>query len=227
MKLFGKSIIDFSSIPLQDAAEWLRLQNHQALDSRIASPLLQAILSRLEFLMQVGVGYLSLDRTADTLSGGELQRVRLATSIGSGLVGICYVLDEPSIGLHSRDSRRLYEAIRGLQSKGNTILLVEHDEDFIRHCDWMVDIGPRAGVHGGKVVAFGRPNEVSEIDSITAKYLRGSQSIPVPAKRRRGDAQRQIRIREHPPTTSNRSMSIFPWEYWLVSQASVEAGRVH
>ncbi len=195
VKLFGKSIIDFSSIPLQDAAAWLGIQDQQALDARIAAPLLQAILSRLEFLMQVGVGYLSLDRTADTLSGGELQRVRLATSIGSGLVGICYVLDEPSIGLHPRDSRRLYEAIRGLQSKGNTILLVEHDEDFIRHCDWIVDIGPRAGVHGGRVVACGKPNEISEEDSITAKYLRGSQSIPLPAKRRRGDAQRQIRIR--------------------------------
>ena len=144
---------------------------------------------------RVGVEYLSLDRPADTLSGGELQRVRLATGIGSGLVGVCYVLDEPSIGLHQRDNERLIGALRRLQQQGNTVLVVEHDEAMMRSADHLLDMGPGAGLHGGRIVAQGSPAEVvAEGTSITAKYLSGALSIEVPVRRRKAAKTRSITI---------------------------------
>jgi excinuclease ABC subunit A len=152
----------------------------------IARPLVGEILSRLEFLENVGLDYLTLDRPADTLSGGELQRVRLATGLGSGLVGVCYVLDEPSIGLHPRDNYRLLETLRGLQRLGNTVVIVEHDEAIMRAADWILDLGPGAGRHGGKIVAQGTPAQiVASDDSLTGKYLSHREQIPVPPQRRR------------------------------------------
>jgi len=141
----------------------------------------------------VGLEYLTLDRPADTLSGGELQRVRLATGLGSGLVGVCYVLDEPSIGLHPRDNDRLIAAMRELQARGNTVLIVEHDEAIMRRADWLIDLGPGAGRHGGRIVAQGTPAELSQNPaSLTGRYLGGSLSIPVPKQRRRIAKSRSI-----------------------------------
>ena len=143
----------------------------------------------------MGVEYLTLDRPADTLSGGELQRVRLATGIGSGLVGVCYVLDEPSIGLHQRDNQRLIDALRRLQEQGNTVLVVEHDEAIMRSADHLVDMGPGAGLHGGQIVAQGTPAEVARNrDSVTGRYLSGELSIAVPAERRRTAKTRSLVI---------------------------------
>ncbi len=161
----------------------------------IAQPLLRDIDHRLQFLEKVGVGYLTLDRPADSLSGGELQRVRLATSIGSGLVGVCYILDEPSIGLHHRDNQRLIEALQELQKLGNTVLVVEHDETMMRQADQLIDMGPGAGHEGGCVVAQGSPQEISDNDrSVTGHYLSGHAAIHVPEKRRRTAKSRSIVI---------------------------------
>ena len=151
----------------------------------VAQPILGEIAARLEFLDRVGLEYLTLDRPAGTLSGGELQRVRLASGLGSGLVGVCYVLDEPSIGLHPRDNHRLIEALRNLQARGNTVVVVEHDETIMRQADWLVDLGPGAGRHGGRVVAQGTPAQVAAADSLTGRYLAGRERIPLPAQRRR------------------------------------------
>ncbi len=149
----------------------------------------------MSFLAKVGLEYLTLDRPADTLSGGELQRVRLATGIGSGLVGVCYVLDEPSIGLHPRDNQRLIDAIRELQVQGNTVLVVEHDEAMMRQADQLIDIGPGAGLHGGRIVAQGTPDEVAaDPSSLTGRYLSGELQIPRPAERRRVAKTRSITI---------------------------------
>ncbi len=161
----------------------------------IADPIVSQIRNRLEFLGKVGLGYLTLDRPASTLSGGELQRVRLATGLGSGLVGVCYVLDEPSIGLHPRDNDRLIEALRELQQAGNTVVVVEHDEEIMRRADWLVDLGPGAGLHGGRIVSQCHPQDVgSNGDSLTGRYLTGEARIPVPEKRRRTAKTRSITI---------------------------------
>jgi excinuclease ABC subunit A len=152
----------------------------------VARPLLVEIMNRLKFLAKVGVGYLTLDRPTETLSGGEAQRVRLATSIGSGLVNVCYILDEPSIGLHPCDNQRLIDALRDLQELGNTVLVVEHDEAMMRQADQLIDMGPTAGANGGRLVAQGSPAEVSACEtSITGSFLAGRRTIPVPAQRRR------------------------------------------
>jgi len=161
----------------------------------VGKPILAEITSRLRFLENVGLEYLTLDRPADTLSGGELQRVRLATGLGSGLVGVCYVLDEPSIGLHSRDNQRLIDALDNLQSRGNTVLVVEHDERIIRQADWLIDLGPGAGRHGGRIVAQGTPQQICDHpDSITGRYLTGRAKIPLPRCRRRVAKTRSITI---------------------------------
>jgi excinuclease ABC subunit A len=161
----------------------------------IARPLVGEILSRLEFLENVGLDYLTLDRPADTLSGGELQRVRLATGLGSGLVGVCYVLDEPSIGLHPRDNHRLLETLRGLQHLGNTVVVVEHDEAIMRAADWILDLGPGAGRHGGRIVAQGTPGQiVASAESLTGKYLSHREQIPIPSQRRRIAKTRAITL---------------------------------
>jgi excinuclease ABC subunit A len=161
----------------------------------IAQPITSEIAARLEFLDRVGLDYLTLDRPAATLSGGELQRVRLATGLGSGLVGVCYVLDEPSIGLHPRDNRRLIEALADLQTRGNTVVVVEHDETIMRRADWLIDLGPGAGSHGGRIVAQGPPTAVSTDDaSLTGRYLSGRERIPLPDARRRVAKTRAITI---------------------------------
>lgn len=161
----------------------------------IVTPILKPIRHRLEFLDKVGLGYLTLERGADTLSGGELQRVRLAASIGSGLVGVCYVLDEPSIGLHQRDNDRLIESLRDLQSQGNTVIVVEHDDAMMRAADVLVDIGPGAGGRGGELIAMGTPKKVSaNKQSLTAQYLRGKLKVQLDKERREPDPKKQIRL---------------------------------
>jgi len=156
---------------------------------------LKEVGARLGFLLDVGLDYLSLDRAAATLAGGEAQRIRLATQIGSGLVGVLYVLDEPSIGLHQRDNRRLIETLLRLRDLGNTLIVVEHDEDTIRTADWVVDIGPGAGEHGGQVVSSGPVEDLLDAPgSITGAYLTGRRSIPLPDIRRQPAADRQLTV---------------------------------
>ncbi|MFZ0488274.1 MAG: excinuclease ABC subunit UvrA, partial [Arenicellales bacterium] len=170
----------------------LALTGHRA---RIAEKIVKEIVERLGFLVNVGLEYLSLDRSAETLSGGEAQRIRLASQIGSGLVGVMYVLDEPSIGLHQRDNDRLLDTLTRLRDLGNTVIVVEHDEEAIRHADHVLDLGPGAGVHGGRVVAQGTPGEIeTNPDSLTGRYLAGTERIEVPAKRVPYDATRLLRL---------------------------------
>ena len=178
-------IVDF---PIDEAVAYFGSLKFEGDDQAIAPPLIAEIVSRLEYLRKVGVGYLSLGRSADTLSGGEHQRVRLATSIGTGLTNVCFVLDEPSIGLHQRDNDRLIEIIRGLQQSGNSLIVVEHDEAMIRTADYVIDMGPAAGSDGGQAVAAGTVKEICETnDSLTGGYLTGRKQISVPATRRSSD----------------------------------------
>ena len=168
--------------------------------TQVAAPILRAVRTRLQFLVDVGLDYLSLDRAANTLSGGEAQRIRLATQVGSGLTGVLYVLDEPSIGLHPKDNARLIGTLKHLRDLGNTLLVVEHDEETMMDSDWIVDMGPGAGVHGGEVVAVGTPADIrANPDSLTGKYLRGELKIEVPAVRRRGNGKKLavLGAREH------------------------------
>ena len=172
-----------------------------AREKQIAERVLKEIQARLGFLLDVGLDYLSLDRASGTLSGGEAQRIRLATQIGSGLVGVLYVLDEPSIGLHQRDNHRLIGTLTRLRDLGNTLIVVEHDEDTIRHADWVVDIGPGAGEHGGHVVHSGTVAKLlTHSTSLTGQYLSGRREIALPAERRPVDGEREITVvgaREH------------------------------
>ena len=184
------SIADIASLPIGEAAELLAGLSLSERDATIASRVLKEVNERLTFLVDVGLHYLSLDRAAGTLAGGEAQRIRLATQIGSGLVGVLYVLDEPSIGLHQRDNHRLIETLIRLRNLGNTLIVVEHDEDTIRVADWVVDIGPGAGEHGGEVVVSGTVADLlASKESITGQYLSGRRSIEVPAERRPQDGR--------------------------------------
>ncbi|MGW2251360.1 excinuclease ABC subunit UvrA [Kitasatospora sp. NPDC001660] len=196
-----KSIADVSSMSISDCAEFLGAMKLNDRDKQIAERVLKEVNERLRFLVDVGLDYLSLDRAAGTLSGGEAQRIRLATQIGSGLVGVLYVLDEPSIGLHQRDNHRLIETLVRLRDIGNTLIVVEHDEDTIKTADWVVDIGPGAGEHGGKVVHSGSLKQLlGNKESLTGQYLSGKRSIPIPAARRARDGKRQLTVhgaREH------------------------------
>ncbi|MCL4169749.1 UNVERIFIED_CONTAM: hypothetical protein GTU68_053312, partial [Idotea baltica] len=170
----SKSIVDLTALPLSRAAEWLgEIETSLSeLHQRVARPICSEVVRRLTFLQRVGVSYLTLDRAAHTLSGGELQRVRLATSIGSGLVGVCYVLDEPSIGLHPADHDRLIQCIRDLQQQGNTLVVVEHDEATMWAADVLIDIGPGAGSGGGQLIGIGTPQEIAaDKKSLTGQYL--------------------------------------------------------
>lgn len=181
----GKSIVEVTSMPITNAADFFVTINLSPTHKTIAEPVLREVLGRLSFLLDVGLEYLSLNRKAGTLSGGEAQRIRLASQIGSRLVGALYVLDEPTIGLHQRDNAKLIETLRKLRDLGNTILVVEHDEDTIAAADYLVEIGPGAGRHGGEVVAAGpMPGILKDQNSLTCAYLRGDRSIPYPAKRR-------------------------------------------
>ncbi|MCB1300832.1 MAG: excinuclease ABC subunit A, partial [Tetrasphaera sp.] len=191
----GRSIAQVSRLSIAECAEFLRGVRLGAREAQIAERVLREIAARLGFLLDVGLDYLSLDRPAATLSGGEAQRIRLATQIGSGLVGVLYVLDEPSIGLHQRDNQRLIGTLTRLRDLGNTLIVVEHDEDTIQAADWIVDIGPRAGEHGGEVVHSGTLDDLLTCpDSLTGSYLSGRRSIELPAARRRVDPQRQVSV---------------------------------
>ena len=198
----GKTIMEVSRMPVYTALEWVRAiggddsQPGDHLTTRelaIASQILKEIESRLRFLADIGLGYLTLERRAASLSGGEAQRIRLATQIGSGLMGVLYVCDEPTVGLHPADDSRLIETLQRLRDLGNTILVVEHDEAMMRAADWVIDMGPGAGEHGGKVVATGTMDAImASPDSLTGAYLSGRKRIPSPAKRRKGNGQQIV-----------------------------------
>lgn len=196
--VFGKNIIDVVSMSVSELLAVLYEDADKlSLDQKkIADSIIKEIHSRLSFMQDVGLGYLTLARAANTLSGGEAQRIRLATQIGAGLQGVLYVLDEPSIGLHQRDNDRLISTLKHLRDLGNTVLVVEHDEDTIRQADYLLDIGPGAGEHGGYVVASGTPEVVSKNeDSITGRYLSGKDKIPVPKNRRKIDSDRKLIVK--------------------------------
>ncbi|WP_454048814.1 excinuclease ABC subunit UvrA [Cellulomonas sp. Marseille-Q8402] len=197
----GKSIAEVCALPIREARDFLDGLELGVRERQIAEQVLKEIQARLGFLLDVGLDYLSLMRAAGTLSGGEAQRIRLATQIGSGLVGVLYVLDEPSIGLHQRDNRRLIDTLTRLRDLGNTLIVVEHDEDTIRTADWIVDVGPGAGEHGGRVVHSGDLQGLLDSrESVTGAYLSGRRQIPMPAKRRKVDRKRQVTVhgaREH------------------------------
>ncbi|MCA9333885.1 excinuclease ABC subunit UvrA, partial [Candidatus Saccharibacteria bacterium] len=182
-----KSIMDVCELAIDDALKHVGTLQLSEKDAHIARQILKEITARLSFLQDVGLNYLSLSRSAATLSGGEAQRIRLATQIGSGLMGVLYVLDEPSIGLHQRDNGRLIATLKNLRDLGNTVLVVEHDEETIRTADYLIDIGPGAGIHGGQVIADGTPDAVAKVkDSITGQYLRHEKSIQAPKQYRSG-----------------------------------------
>ena len=186
----GMGITDFTDLSVKDELRFLDELSLTGKDAMIADRILKEIRDRLRFLQSVGLEYLSLSRQAGTLSGGESQRIRLATQIGSYLMGVLYILDEPSIGLHQRDNRKLLDTLKKLRDLGNTLIVVEHDEDTMREADYLVDIGPGAGNHGGEVVCAGTPAEVVACrESITGAYLRGERQIPVPAERRKGSGK--------------------------------------
>ncbi len=195
IKIDGKDIIDATKLSISDAYVWFK-----SLDSKlspknreIAKSILKEIIDRLGFLIDVGLGYITLYRSSGTLSGGEAQRIRLASQIGTGLTGVLYVLDEPSIGLHQRDNDKLIDTLKKLRDKSNTVIVVEHDEDIMRASDYLIDIGINAGVNGGNLIACGTPNEVMKNEnSLTAKYLNGTLKIDVPKKRRSGNGKKII-----------------------------------
>ncbi|TQK70958.1 MULTISPECIES: excinuclease ABC subunit UvrA [unclassified Nocardioides] len=197
----GKNIAEVCALPINEAAAYLADLDLSPRERQIGERVLKEIQERLNFLLDVGLDYLSLDRPSGSLSGGEAQRIRLATQIGAGLVGVLYVLDEPSIGLHQRDNQKLIETLVRLKDLGNTLIVVEHDEDTIRVADWIVDIGPGAGEHGGQVVHSGTVKDLLEHpDSMTGQYLSGRREIPVPAIRRPRTKGRELKVigaREH------------------------------
>ncbi len=190
-KVDDRNISELSEMNLDNLAAWLdgielRIDNKQ---KAIAKDVLKEIRERLKFLLDVGLTYLTLNRSSKTLSGGESQRIRLATQIGSQLQGITYILDEPSIGLHQRDNHRLIEALKNLRDIGNSVLVVEHDKDIMLAADHLIDIGPKAGYHGGRIVAQGKPKDLLKLDTLTSGYLNGKNNIPVPAERRKGSGK--------------------------------------
>ena len=195
VKVGQKSIAEITELPLRTALEFMRGLTLSEREMKIAEQVLKEIDARLQFLLDVGLDYLTLSRAAGTLSGGEAQRIRLATQIGSGLVGVLYVLDEPSIGLHQRDNRRLIDTLTKLRDMGNTLIVVEHDEDTMREADWIVDVGPGAGEHGGQVVHSGTYDELLKNKrSITGDYMAGRREIEVPATRRPVDKKRRVKV---------------------------------
>ncbi|MGA1462973.1 MAG: excinuclease ABC subunit UvrA [Steroidobacteraceae bacterium] len=191
----GRSLPEISSLSVGRALTFFGELQLEGWRGEIATKVVKEVSDRLGFLVNVGLDYLTLDRSAETLSGGEAQRIRLASQIGSGLVGVMYILDEPSIGLHQRDNQRLLDTLHRLRDIGNTVIVVEHDEDAIRQADHVVDLGPGAGVHGGRIVAQGTPTEVAaEPDSVTGQFLSGRRAIQVPARRGQRDPKRVLRV---------------------------------
>ena len=192
----GRSIAELCALPVGELAKLLLTLELSDRDQQIAQRIVKEVNARMGFLLDVGLDYLTLDRASATLAGGEAQRIRLATQIGSGLVGVLYVLDEPSIGLHQRDNHRLLETLLRLRNLGNTLIVVEHDEDTIRAADWVVDIGPRAGEHGGNIVVSGTVADLlASRESLTGAYLAGRESIPVPASRRQRNKSRDVAVK--------------------------------
>jgi excinuclease ABC subunit A len=190
VKVGGRSLVEVSALPVRRALEWFVALPLGGRERAIADKILREVCDRLGFLVSVGLDYLTLDRMAGSLSGGESQRIRLATQVGSKLMGVLYVLDEPSIGLHQRDNRRLLDTLKGMRDLGNTVVVVEHDEETIREADWVIDLGPGAGRHGGHVVACGAPARIeAEEASLTGAYLSGRKAIPVPARRAAGNGR--------------------------------------
>ncbi len=190
VRVGGQTIAELTALTVRQTLDFFNVLTLSDRERLIAAQILKEIKARLGFLVNVGLDYLTLDRTATTLSGGEAQRIRLATQIGSGLMGVLYVLDEPSIGLHQRDNRRLIDTLADMRDLGNTILVVEHDEETIRSADWVIDIGPGAGAQGGHVVVTGPPEDIARHpDSITGQYLSGRRRIPIPQRRRPDDGQ--------------------------------------
>ena len=186
----GKNISDFCDMSVVEAVEFLKNLQLTDREKFIGKSILKEINSRLSFLNSVGLEYLTLSRSTGTLSGGESQRIRLATQIGSSLMGVVYILDEPSIGLHQRDNDKLLDTLKALRDNGNTVLVVEHDEDTMRASDYIVDVGPGAGIHGGEIVAQGTCEEIMANEkSITGQYLSGKRTIPVPTERRKGNGK--------------------------------------
>lgn len=185
VKIDNKSIIDVTDMNVTNILSWINNLKLSEKDMIISAGIFKEIKARLSFLVNVGLDYLTLSRTASTLSGGEAQRIRLATQIGSGLMGVLYILDEPSIGLHPRDTEKLIKTLQNLRDLGNSVIVVEHDEDTIRTADFVVDVGPKAGVHGGRIVATGTPEEIAKCEnSLTGAYLSGRREIKIPEKRR-------------------------------------------
>ncbi len=193
-KIWDKNIAELAAMDITELRDWLdHVEDHlDTQQQKIASEILKEIRTRFDFLLEVGLDYLALNRQSASLSGGESQRIRLATQIGSQLVNVLYILDEPSIGLHQRDNERLIRSLKELRNLGNTVIVVEHDEDMMRSADWVVDIGPRAGRKGGEVVFQGPPQEMLKTNTITAQYLNGQQQIAIPAKRRKGNGKQLI-----------------------------------
>src|SRR5213075_3177797 len=198
--LAGENIGDVVALSITDALTFfegvpVRTNGKPGLDPEIAAPILKEVRERLRFLNDVGLEYLTLGRAAESLSGGEAQRIRLATQIGSRLVGVLYILDEPSIGLHQRDNARLLATLRGLRDLGNTVIVVEHDEETMRAADHVIDLGPGAGKHGGEVIAFGTIDDIiANRASVTGKYLGGEIVIPVPPNRRQPEPHKALRV---------------------------------
>ncbi len=217
----GKSIMDICELSIDDAIDVFKSMKLNATETKIALQIHKEINARLQFLIDVGLNYLNLARSAVSLSGGEAQRIRLATQIGSGLQGVLYVLDEPSIGLHQRDNARLLKTLERLRDLGNSVIVVEHDEETIRSADHLVDIGPGAGIRGGKVVATGSPTAVSKVkDSITAQFLRGERSIATPRKRRKGNGKELVIKGARENNLKNITVSIPLGELVVVSGVS-------
>ena len=197
VKIAGLHIGEVSAQSIKHADAWFRdLDPHLTpKQQEIAARILKEIRARLRFLNNVGLDYLSLSRGAGTLSGGESQRIRLASQIGSGLTGVLYVLDEPSIGLHQRDNAKLLESLKGLRDLGNTVIVVEHDEEAIRVADHVIDMETRRGIHGGEIVAEGTPEDIMRSpNSLTGKYLVGLEQIPIPTKRRKAAHNRWVKV---------------------------------
>jgi len=188
-KVNDKNIAQLAQMDIIELAGWFDdLENHLSdTQLKIASEIIKEVKTRLQFLIDVGLTYLALDRSSKSLSGGEAQRIRLATQIGSQLVGVLYILDEPSIGLHQRDNERLIKSLLSLRDIGNSVIVVEHDKDMIEHADYVIDIGPAAGKFGGEIVSEGTPSELLTHNTLTAQYLNGTKKIEIPSKRRKGN----------------------------------------
>jgi excinuclease ABC subunit A len=225
-KVNGETIATLNNMHLDDLQNWFKAlpKKLDKKDLQIASGILKEIDDRISFLMNVGLSYLSLSRPSKSLSGGESQRIRLATQIGSQLQGITYILDEPSIGLHQRDNQRLIVALKQLRDIGNTVLVVEHDKDIMMASDYLVDIGPRAGIHGGHVVAAGTPKEIIKLKSDTALYLAGKKKIEVPAERRKGNGQ-FISIKGATGNTLHKVNCDFPLGSFIVVSGVSGSGK--